>query len=86
MGKRLVIDRIRCDGYGMCAELFPEGIELDEWGYPILRPGEIPGYLLPHARRAVEICPVLALRLVERPTTATRPAERLHVAESATRS
>jgi len=33
MGERLAIDRIRCDGYGMCAEMFPEGIELDDWGY-----------------------------------------------------
>lgn len=67
MGERLAIDRIRCDGYGMCAEMFPEGIELDDWGYPILRPGVIPNGLLPHARRAVDVCPVLALRLVNAP-------------------
>jgi len=67
MGERLAIDRIRCDGYGMCAEMFPEGIELDDWGYPILRPGVIPDGLLPHARRAVDVCPVLALRLVNAP-------------------
>jgi len=65
MGERLAIDRIRCDGYGMCAEMFPEGIELDDWGYPILRAGTIPDRLLPLARRAVEVCPVLALRLVD---------------------
>jgi ferredoxin len=64
MGERLAIDRIRCDGYGMCAEMFPEGIELDDWGYPILRPGVIPDGFVPLARRAVEVCPVLALRLV----------------------
>ena len=76
MGERLAIDRIRCDGYGMCAEMFPEGIELDDWGYPILRPGVIPDRLVPLARRAVEVCPVLALRLVNAPagppTTASR--------------
>ena len=41
----LQVDRIRCDGYGMCAELLPELIELDDWGYPILttgRPGRSP--------------------------------------------
>jgi ferredoxin len=65
MGERLAIDRIRCDGYGMCAEMFPEGIELDDWGYPILRQGVIPEGLVPLARRAVEVCPVLALRLVD---------------------
>lgn len=63
MGERLTIDRIRCDGYGMCAEMFPEGIELDDWGYPILRPGVIPDGLIPLARQAVDVCPVLALRL-----------------------
>jgi len=63
MGTALRIDRIRCDGYGMCAELLPERIELDDWGYPILRPGAVPERLLPLARRAVEVCPVLALTL-----------------------
>jgi ferredoxin len=59
----LAVDRIACDGYGMCAELLPELIELDEWGYPIVAPGPVPGRLLGHARRAVDACPVLALRL-----------------------
>jgi ferredoxin len=62
-GLTLRIDRIRCDGYGMCAELLPEVIQIDEWGYPIVRPGALPDDLLGHARRAVDVCPVLALRL-----------------------
>jgi ferredoxin len=57
------IDRIRCDGFGMCAELLPELVELDDWGYPIVRIGVVPGDLLPLARRAVDVCPVLAFRL-----------------------
>ena len=57
------IDRIACDGYGTCAELLPELIDLDEWGYPVIDPGHIPVRLLDHARRAVDSCPVLALRL-----------------------
>jgi len=57
------IDRIACDGYGSCAELLPEMISLDEWGYPIIRPGPVPPALLDHARMAVDTCPVLALRL-----------------------
>src|SRR5439155_24985979 len=60
---RLHVDRIRCDAYGMCAELLPELVELDDWGYPIVRAGDVPADLLAHARRAVEACPVLALRL-----------------------
>jgi len=59
----LVVDRIACDGFGMCAELLPELISLDDWGYPIVRDGGVPDALLDHARRAVAVCPVLALRL-----------------------
>jgi ferredoxin len=59
----LVVDRIACDGYGMCAELLPELIDLDDWGYPIVRAGGVPDALVEHARRAVAVCPVLALRL-----------------------
>jgi ferredoxin len=62
----LVVDRIACDGFGMCAELLPELIELDDWGYPIVAAGGVPDALLDHARRAVAVCPVLALRLAPR--------------------
>jgi ferredoxin len=68
----LRIDRIACDGYGLCAELLPELIELDDWGYPIVGRAAVPGELLGHARRAVDACPVLALRLAARP--AVQPA------------
>ena len=57
------IDRIKCDGRGLCAELVPELIRLDDWGYPIIASGSIPEHLLPLATRAVEDCPVLALAL-----------------------
>src|SRR5437899_2606200 len=59
----LVVDRIKCDGRGLCAELLPELIRLDDWGYPILRPGPLPEHLLPLAQRVVEDCPVLAIAL-----------------------
>jgi ferredoxin len=59
----LHVDRIKCDGRGLCAELLPELVRLDDWGYPILAPGPIPGRLLPHAERAVESCPVLAIAM-----------------------
>lgn len=62
-GMRLRLNPIACDGHGMCAELLPEWIRLDDWGYPILAPGPLPAALVEHARRAVQACPVLALRL-----------------------
>lgn len=66
----LVVDRIKCDGRGLCAELLPELIRLDDWGYPILAAGSIPQHLIPLAQRAVEDCPVLAIALRRTPRKA----------------
>lgn len=60
---RLVLDPIRCTGHGVCAELLPEGIVLDEWGYPALAHGEVPRDLLRRARQAATACPTRALTL-----------------------
>ncbi len=62
-GLVLAVDIIACDGRGVCADLFPERIRLDDWGYPIIDPAPISRTLLAHAKRAVASCPVLALRL-----------------------
>jgi ferredoxin len=59
----LAINPIACSGHGLCAELLPELIRLDEWGYPMLPASAVPEGLLPLARRAVRLCPTLALRL-----------------------
>jgi ferredoxin len=59
----LVVDPIACDGYGSCEELFPEWIEVDEWGYPIISGEPIPDGVLSHAEAAVGGCPKLALTL-----------------------
>ena len=60
---RLAVDRIACTGYGLCAELLPEGIALDEWGFPLLAAGDIPPHLMRRARQAAAACPVRALTL-----------------------
>ena len=62
-GLKLSVDRIRCDGRGLCAELLPELVRLDDWGYPIVSPGAVPDHLMPLAQRTVARCPVLALAL-----------------------
>ena len=66
MSMKLQIDPIACTGHGLCADLLPELIELDEWGYPIIADG-VPSGLAAHARRAVNACPTLALRLSRTP-------------------
>jgi ferredoxin len=59
----LRVDPIACDAHGLCAELVPELIRLDEWGYPIVPETPVPRRLEKHAKRAVAACPALALML-----------------------
>jgi ferredoxin len=65
---RLTIDPVACDAYGYCAEILPEVIGLDEWGYPILRDGPLEVSLVAFARRAVRDCPKRALAIREKRT------------------
>jgi ferredoxin len=67
VSQTVAVDRIACTGHGLCAELLPEIISLDEWGYPIVDPRPVPAALTGHARRAVAACPALALRLAQTP-------------------
>jgi ferredoxin len=67
MGKQLRVNPIACAAHGLCAELLPELITLDEWGYPILPREPVPRWLERHARRAVTDCPALALTLADAP-------------------
>jgi ferredoxin len=62
-GGELRVDFIACDGAGLCAELLPELISRDEWGYPIITNAAVPDRLRRHARQAVRLCPKLALRV-----------------------
>jgi ferredoxin len=64
MTHRIRVDWPACRARGLCFELLPELIDLDEWGYPVIE-AEVPAELLPLAREAVRACPTLALRLVE---------------------
>jgi ferredoxin len=65
MSSHLRVNPIACAAHGICAELFPEMIALDEWGYPLLDPRPVPSGLMGYARRAVADCPTLALMLTE---------------------
>ena len=62
----LRVNPIDCAGHGVCAELLPELISVDEWGYPIVDPRPVPPRLDREARRAVAACPALALKLIRR--------------------
>jgi ferredoxin len=71
---RLRVDPIACDGRGLCAELLPELISLDDWGYPIIHDNDVPPDLANEAREAVRICPKLALHLEERLSAVKAPS------------
>ena len=62
---RLRVNPIRCDAFGMCAELLPERITLDDWGYPMLDGRPLSREVLELARAAVAACPTAALRLAD---------------------
>jgi ferredoxin len=66
LSRRVVVNPILCTGYGYCAEIVPELITLDDWGFPIVssRPIEYER-TVQLARRAVATCPRLALLLVD---------------------
>lgn len=64
---RLRVDWIACEGYGLCGDYAPDLIDLDEWRYPILRPGSVDPRLLHEAQRAVDCCPMKALILERAP-------------------
>ena len=67
MSYEVRVNPIACAGHGLCAELLPEIIEMDPWGYPILMSAEVPPGLVEHAKRAAAACPTLAL-LVDKAT------------------
>lgn len=63
MTARLRVDYIACDGRGLCAEMLPELITSDDWGFPIVSGDPVPVRLLSDARVTVRACPLLALHL-----------------------
>ena len=60
---RLRVDPIKCKAHGMCDELIPERIRMDDWGYPVIDPRTLSPDLIDFARRAVAACPRNALSI-----------------------
>jgi len=75
MTPRVRVNPIACEAHGMCAELLPERITLDEWGYPIVDGTPLNRHEVEHAVRAARACPTLAL-LLERGSREHRSAWR----------
>ena len=73
MSRVLRLNPIACDAHGVCADLLPEMVTLDPWGYPVIAAGPVPADLEEHARRAVASCPTLALRLDKEKRSGVHP-------------
>jgi ferredoxin len=75
---RLRVDPVTCDRFGHCAELLPELIWVDEWGFPVPDDAPVPAHLLDLAEEAERACPRRALLLSDQPrrdpAAATDPA------------
>jgi ferredoxin len=76
--RSLRVNPIACEAHGLCAELLPEHVTLDEWGYPIIDPMPLAPGLEKNAKRAVAACPRAALLLAQ----ANGPASGLRNARS----
>ena len=61
---KILIDRPRCEGHGLCEEAAPQLMHLDDDGELVLDHEEVAGDLLAAANAAVRVCPVAALRLM----------------------
>jgi ferredoxin len=62
----LKVNPILCDGFGHCHELAPDLVDIDEWGYPLIKKEPTPTgnvQALQSARYAVRGCPRQALRI-----------------------
>jgi ferredoxin len=64
--EKLAVDPIGCRAHGLCAEMLPDLIRLDEWGYPVLDADPIAPHRRRDVRSAVRACPTLALYLKRR--------------------
>lgn len=60
---RILLDRPRCEGHGLCEEAAPSLMHLDDDGELVLDVPEVPDAGRAAALAAVRVCPVAALRL-----------------------
>ena len=59
----LRVSPVACAGRGLCAEVLPELITLDDWGFPVIAESAVPDHLRAAADEAIRICPKLALSI-----------------------
>ncbi|QCB95934.1 ferredoxin [Arthrobacter sp. PAMC25564] len=60
---KIVLDRPRCEGHGLCEEAAPQLMHLDDDGELVLDVEAVDNGDLEAAKAAVRVCPVAALRV-----------------------
>ena len=60
---RIVLDRAKCTGIGICESFAPTVFEVDDNGELLVLAAEVPEGALDEVTEAVEGCPAMALRL-----------------------
>lgn len=60
---RLLADRDKCEGHGVCVAQAPGLLDMDDDDIVVVSAGEVEGDDIGRAEIAVESCPVAALRL-----------------------
>jgi len=60
---KIILDRPRCEGHGLCEEAAPGLMHLDDDGELVLDREEIGDADAAAANAAVRVCPVAALRV-----------------------
>ncbi|MDR8396568.1 ferredoxin [Paraburkholderia sp. USG1] len=62
---KLILDRPRCEGHGLCEEVAAQLLHIDDEGYAAIDVNEISDATLATAQAAARVCPVAALKLVD---------------------
>jgi ferredoxin len=60
---RIVLDRAKCTGIGICESFAPTVFEVDDDGELVVLSADVPEGALDDVTEAVEGCPAMALRL-----------------------
>jgi ferredoxin len=60
---KILADRERCEGHGLCADTAPEVYDLDDDAIVVLRHEVVPPELERKAEAGARVCPVAALRI-----------------------
>jgi len=62
---KVIIHKQRCVGHAVCSLAAPEVYKLNDDGYNVMDPFEVPRGLEEKARKGAQACPELAIEIVD---------------------